>query len=122
MPTEVEMRVAFGSWRAAHEQPDDDEREDDGGRRADKIERKRQREIIALAKAMGMDKRRRDADRGSRDQEPADRPRGWAAPARITAYRSRRRQAGWRRAIHRSCATSSRGRGLETFRSTAPPR
>src|SRR5215472_9893675 len=52
MRREIDPRIAAGTGSMTGEKADDDERQDDGGSRAKQIERKRQRQVVALAKAM----------------------------------------------------------------------
>ncbi len=50
----IQPRITLRAGRVAGEQPDDDERQNDGGRRAEQIERERQGQVVALAEAMGL--------------------------------------------------------------------
>ena len=52
MSQEINARIAASAGAMTCKEDDDDERQDDGGSRAKQIERKRQRQVVALAKAM----------------------------------------------------------------------
>src|SRR5262249_25884318 len=73
--TEIEPRIALRARCVTGEQPDDDERQDDGGRGSEQIERERQRQVVALAEAVGL---RRACERAQGPKEE-DGGKGYAA-------------------------------------------
>src|SRR5437899_2122389 len=78
---QVQLRVEPAWRRDANQKPDDDEGHDDGCRRAEEIERKRQRQIVTLAEAVrgGWDRLERDRRTGeAADGANPARPR-WLA-------------------------------------------
>ena len=54
VPVYLDQNNDFVMDRWPGKKPDDDERYNDGRRRAEQIERQRQAQVIALAEAMGM--------------------------------------------------------------------
>ena len=65
MRREIDPRIAAGTGSMTGEKADDDERKDDGGSRTKQIKRKRQRQVVSLAKAMraGRDSRYAEPDK-----------------------------------------------------------
>src|SRR6516162_906097 len=83
MRREIDPRIAAGTGSMTGEKADDDERKDDGGSRTKQIERKRERQVVSLAKAMraGRDSRYAEPDKSdAKCEKPlatADRPQQW---------------------------------------------
>ena len=83
MRREIDPRIAVGTGSMTSKEPDDDERQDDGGGRAEQIERKWQRQVIALAETMRAGRDRGYAKPGKSGAEckqplaSADRPQRW---------------------------------------------
>ena len=67
---EIDARIARPGGMPG-KQPDDDERQDDRGGRAEQIERKRQRQVVTLAKAVrpGRDRERARPGEGGAERD-----------------------------------------------------
>src|SRR5262249_23280218 len=79
---QVDARISANARALPHKQPDDDERHHDRRRYPDEIERERDRQIVALAEAMGARRPRqthgrdRSRERAQHSRAPASASQG----------------------------------------------
>ena len=72
---QIDVRIAARAGGMTGKEPDDDERQDDGGGRAKQIEGKRQWQVITLAEAMRLGREREHPEPGKSSAECDNWPR-----------------------------------------------